>query len=226
VIVSIHQPEHLPYLGYFNKMARCDKYIILDDVQFTKNNFQNRNKIIDKNNHETWLSVPVEMKNHTQLLIKDMKIANIANWQKKYIKTIEQIYSKHEYYHKYIEEIKSIIIKHNKYLIDLNMAFIYFFRNTFNIDSKIIFSSSLNVNSVKNERVIDLCKSVGATTYLSGNGAKNYLDSNSFSENGLELIYQDYEHPSYNSKNFMPYLSSLDLLMNCGEDGENIVKKN
>ena len=224
MIVSIHQPEHLPYLGFFNKMSRCDKYVILDDVQYTKNNFQNRNKIISKNNQEIWLTVPVSIKNHTKKTIKDIKVANVGNWQKKYLKTIEQVYSKHKYFELYIDEIKGIICKDYTYLIDLNMDFICFFRNIFNISNELLFSSTLDINSFKSDRIVDICRVLDATVYLSGNGAKGYLNKDLFENENIKLVFQDYQHPTYESKNFMPYLSSIDLAMNCGPGSEKIIK--
>ena len=225
MIVSIHQPEHLPYMGFFNKMARCDKYVILDDVQYTKNNFQNRNKIISKQSKELWLTVPVNIKKHIQKEIKDMRIANISNWKKKYISTIEQTYSKHRYFNLYIDELKDLITQEHNFLIELNMSLIYFFRNIFNISTEMIFSSSLSINSTKTIRIVDICKKLNGTVYLSGNGAKQYLDETLFQENAIDLAYQNYEHPVYEARNFVPYLSSLDLIMNCGMESEKIVKK-
>lgn len=224
MIVAIHQPEHLPYLGFFNKMSRCDIFVMLDDVQFTKNNFQNRNRVLSTNQKDLWLTVPVQTKGHTQNHIRDIVISRAGNWKKKYIKTIRQCYSKHPYFGRYFEAVEGIMNQEHTLLLDLNMAWIKFFRASLQIDNQVVFSSELNINSKKTDRLVDICKHLNATQYLSGDGAKAYLDERVFNEVDIDVRYQSFVHPEYPSKHFKPYLSCIDLLMNCGDESGSIVR--
>ena len=224
MIVAIHQPEHMPYLGFFHKMSRCDAFVILDDVQFTKNNFQNRNRIVQPDGRETWLTVPVAMKGHTESEIRRIRIADEPQWRKKYWRTLAQSYSKHPYFAPLREELEPILLGDQELLIELNMELIRFFRRWLEIDCPLRFSSALGVESRKTDRIVEICRRLGATTYISGTGARDYLDHAPFREAGIELRYQQFSHPEYPAPVFRPYLSTLDLLANCGKEAARYIK--
>ena len=161
--VSIHQPEHFPYMGFFEKMSMADLFVILDDVQYKKNNWQNRNKFLNKNNVEEFFNVQVE-KGATKKLICDVNVVD-GPWREKNIKKLQQNFG--------IDT--SEIYSHTK-LVDINMASIIWAREKLNIDKPMIYSSDLSIKTKSTQRLVDICKEVGATQYISGMGGKSYLD--------------------------------------------------
>ena len=165
--VAIHQPEHFPYMGFFEKMKAADVFVILDDVQYKKNNWQNRNKFLNKNGVEEFFSVQVE-KEATKKLINEVNIVE-GPWRKKTIKKIQQNFNLDT----------SNIYSHNK-LIDINMESIMWAREKLNIDKPMILSSDLSIKTKSTQRLVDICNEVGATEYISGLGGKDYLDDSLF----------------------------------------------
>ena len=165
--IAIHQPEHFPYMGFFEKMKTSDVFVILDDVQYKKNNWQNRNKFLNKNKVEEFFSVQVE-KGATKKDIKDVKVVE-GNWKIKNIKKLQQNFN--------IDTTN--IYSYNK-LIDINMASIIWARKKLNINKPIILSSSLNIKTKGTQRLADICDKIGATHYISGIGGKSYLDEKLF----------------------------------------------
>ena len=165
--VTIHQPEHFPYMGFFEKMKSADIFVILDDVQYKKNNWQNRNKFLNKNKIEEYFSVQVE-KGATKKLIKDIKVVD-GPWKLKNIKKLKQNFN--------IDTTK--IYSYNK-LIDINISSIKWAMDKLNIDKPLIYSSSLSISTKGTQRLVDICKEIGATEYISGLGGKTYLEEELF----------------------------------------------
>lgn len=226
--VAIHQPEHLPWAGFFHKMNSVDKYVVLDTVQFTKNNFQNRNKIYSKGDGYKWLSVPVGLKGHTSLTIADMNISQSSNvkWRASYWGKLEATYRRHPYYKSYKDRLKMIVFETEPHLMTLNMNFIEFFREELEIETELIFASSLDVDGRRSELLANICKKLGAQLYLSGSGGREYLNLKFFQESNIEVQYQDYIYPRYESQDYIPYLSAIDVLMNCGNEARDIILRN
>ena len=168
MIISIHQPLHFPYLGFFQKMEMADVFVLLDDVKFCKNEFYNRNRFKNKQERDEWFTVPVEKKANSKL-IKDVYVAKDFGWKKKLLKQM---------YYNFKEDF-SDIYEHEK-IIDMNIDSIEYCRKKLNINNKIINSSELNINGVKSERLSNICKELGATEYISGPFGKNYLDVSFF----------------------------------------------
>lgn len=214
--ITIHQPEYLPWVGFFHKMLQADLYVVLDNVQFKKNNFQNRNRLIDRDGNVFWSSVPVCMKGHIEKNIADMRIDNSKPWQRKIWGRIESAYCRHPYF-KYMEEKVSPLL-HTKYsrLIDLNMAIMGMFRQEFGIKTKIIKASQLEVDGKRSDLLANIVKRVGGKTYLSGPSGQEYLESSTFVSRNIDLEFHDFTPISYPAKIYKPYLSALDLFMNVG----------
>ena len=165
--VAIHQPEHFPYMGFFDKMRSVDLFVILDDVQYTKNNWQNRNRFFNTNKVEEFFTVQVE-KHANKKLIKDVLTVD-GPWRNKNLKKIKQNFNldlKHIFSH--------------KALIDINMASIKWGANKLNINTPILLSSTLNILTNGSQRLADICSKVNATEYVSGLGGKSYLDESLF----------------------------------------------
>ncbi len=209
--IAVHQPQYMPWMGYFDKMEQSDIFVILDDVQYKKNEWQNRNKIRTPDEWQ-WITVPVEYSFGQK--IEDIRINNRSNWRKKHIKSLSLNYSKAEYFSKYFGIFEKILSREWVSLCDLNVYVINEFRKVLGIGSDIIKSSGLGINTSSTRRLVDICKDLGGDTYISGPGGRDYLEENIFEENGIKLIYQAYEHPEYKQvyKGFYPYMSVIDLL--------------
>lgn len=221
-VITIHQPEHMPWLGFFNKMLKSEIFVILDNVQFEKNYYQNRNRILG-NNGAQWLNVPTETKGHMDKTIREIKIANTTqpNWKKKYLLTLELNYCKHPFFNDIFPPIKNILEIHDEYLCDLNVSLILYFAQLLNADCQFLYASQMNLNGKKSNLIYQICKQLGAGTYISGSSGRDYMNLDVFCNDGIQVKFNDYVHPIYAQKKsfeFVPYLSVLDLLMNKGPD--------
>lgn len=221
--IAIHQPQYLPWIGYFDKMDRADIFVILDDVQYKKNEWQNRNKIRTSESWQ-WLTVPVHYKFGE--LIKDVEIDDHKNWPDKHLKSIEMNYAKSEHFDKYILFFRDIFSGKWGSLEELNTHCIRYIKDSLGIKTKILRSSMLGVASSSTERLVGICRSLDADTYISGIGGRDYLDENLFSESNIKVEYQDYKHPEYEQlhEGFFPYMSAVDLLFCCAEESLDIIR--
>ena len=177
--VAIHQPEHFPYMGFFQKMQSVDLFVILDDVQFTKGGWQNRNKFLNKNNVEDFFTVQVE-KRANKKLIKDVNIVD-GVWRKKVIKKLQQNFN-----------IDLSYVYNKKKLLEMNLCSIEWGRNELNINTEMILSSNLNITTTRTQRIVDICTAVNADEYVCGSGAvdpKNgaYLNTSLFTDIKLSI---------------------------------------
>ncbi len=223
-LISIRQPGYLPYLGFFKKIESSDLFVFLDDAQFEKNDWDNRNKIktIDSS---AWLTIPVFRKFGTKL--NEVKIDNSQDWHKKHKKTIEMNYQKSEYFSKYWNDIELILSKKWEKLIDLNFEFITYFMRKLEITTPTIKSSELKIKKVGSDRLLEICKKLDVDTYLSGELGINYLDENIFSKNNIDIIYEKFIHPTYKQIHgeFLPNMAIIDILFNEGENAVKILKE-
>ena len=213
MICAIHQPQYLPYLGFFDKMCKSDVFVLLDDCQFKKNEWQNRNRIRTKDGWQ-WLTVPVIQRFGQS--IKEVKINNATNWKHKHLQSLIINYTKAHYFKDYIEFFNESYRREWNYLVDINIHFISYLKEAFNINTRLMRSSELNVHSQATDRLIEICEKVRADTYLSGPGAKEYLEMEKF--NYIRLVFQEFEPQIYQQQfeGFIPFLSSIDYLFNCG----------
>ena len=213
-IITIHQPETFPWLGFFNKMMLADEYIILDNVQFRKNYFQNRNQFLTKQG-PIYLTVPVDFKNYK--LINEIVIKYNENWQRKHLNTIKQSYGKAKYFKEHIDFFESLYSMKFELLVDFNMEVINYIRKVLNINVPIVKVSSLNVEGTSSELLLNICKNRKADIYISGRDGRNYLDITIFKQKNIKVVYHNFTHPKYkqfNSREFIPYMSTFDLLFN------------
>lgn len=166
--LTIHQPEHFPYLGFFQKMEAADLFVLLDDVQFTKGNFQHRNKFLNNNGVEEWFTVGLESKPNTKLINK-VKVSDDSKWRRVILSKLETNFKKD------FTEIYS----HSR-LININLASIEYCRRALGITTPMVLSSELNLTSTSSQRLADICTELGATEYISGAGGRAYLDESVF----------------------------------------------
>jgi len=217
MIVAAHQPYFLPYMGFFNKINNADIFVYLDDVKDTRGSFSNRNKVKSPQG-EQWFTVPVTTKN---IRIDLVEIVWYENWMGHHLDILEHLYSKAKYYSEYIELIDfTYDYAKWKYLSKLNEAMLFWIFIKLKLFPEVYHSSDLNIKTTKSQRLIDICKKVGGDTYLSGLGAKEYVDVDLFKKEGIEVIFQDYQQPKYKQRfgEFVPNLSVIDALFNCGEE--------
>lgn len=227
MILSGHQPEYLPYIGFFYKMAKADKFILVDHVQFVKKNFQNRNRIRTAQGSDgwTWLTVPVITHGKRYQRIDEVEIDNSTSWGKKHWKTIFLNYKKAPFFNMYSDFFEKLYSKKWQKLADLNKNIIYYLKGELNIKTPIVKSSDYDFKKTKTELLIEMCKKIGADTYLSGSGGKIYVKEENFKKNNLKHIFSDFEHPIY-SQAFKPFISNLsviDLLFNYGPKSLDII---
>jgi hypothetical protein len=216
MVVTIHQPEHLPWTGFFHKMSQADVYVLLDVVQFTKNNWQNRNQLVDRQGQAFWLTVPVMMKGHTSNAIKDIQIDNQQDWRRKYWGRLEQAYCRHPFYAQYAPALREIVMQPCDRLVDLNLALIRFLREALGLGNRILCASELPVSGVRSELLLDICRKLEAKTYLSGPSGRDYLKQEIFAEAGIALEFHTFKPPVYPAPHYLPALSTLDVLFNHG----------
>ena len=222
-IVAIHQPQYLPWLPYCDKADSCDIFVYLDNVQYQKNGLQNRNQIKTAQGAH-WLTVPV----HVSLgqTIHEVRIAN-PHWQKKHSRTLEQNYARTAGYKRLMEGLRSVMNQPFEYLVDLNIAVTDWMFAQLGISCKYLRASDLDVSGEKDDLLLDICKTVGATVYFSGQGAKDYQDEPKFRQNGIELRYQHYHNQPYHQCfpeiGFVANLSALDLILNIGDEARAVM---
>ena len=229
IILSAHQPAYLPWLGYFHKMALSDIFVILDDVQFEKNSFINRNKI-KTSRGPIWLTVPVLISGHTTLTISDMKINNTANWREKHWKAIYLNYKKAPYFTKYSAFFEDLYKKEWHRLSDLLAYTTDFFVKELKLGTVLYKQSDLQIKSKKQQLILDLCANFKADVFVCGAMGRNYIDAADFSKHGTNVVFQEYKHPVYPQlwSGFVPNLSIIDFLFNIENDrlSEIMVDKN
>jgi len=218
LVVSGHQPNYLPWLGFFDKMLQCDLFIIEDNVQFELQGFQNRNRVKTLNGVK-WLTVPIE---HAGGLmpISEVKIANRAepDWAKRHWLTLKYNYCRAPYWEKFSGFFEETLKQEWTRLIDLNMHLIKGIMQFLYLKTPLVMSSSLNVSEKGSEKVLAQCKVLDASTLLAGVGAKDYLNLERFKEEGVEVVFQDFRYPVYPQLHgaFVPDLSVVDYLFCAG----------
>jgi len=221
MIVGIHQPNYLPYLGFFDKMAKSDIFVIYDDAQFNKSDFQHRNRIRIYHGWK-WLTVPVEKK---RIPINEVKIRNEVKtwkgvkWSDAHFRDIHDNYKDAPYYSVYADELMRIYKRNYEKLVDLNMELIRFLMKAFDIDVEIVFSSDLGFTSKSTQKLVEIVEALGGDVYLSGPKGKDYLDVSLFERKGIKVVFQDFKHPVYKQryKGFVPNMAAIDALFNVGK---------
>ncbi len=226
-VLSIHQPNYLPWLGYFYKIYKSDVFVILDNVQYVKNSIANRNKIKNNKGEAIWLTVPVKISKGHDQNYNEIKIDYEQKWQQKHINFLREYYRKALYFDDYFTEISEIIKLRFNTLAELNTELIKYFCSKLLIETPIYISSAFNQEfGKKNLQNINICKYFEATTYLSGEGAKKYNDEELFKSNNIKLKYSAFELPQYSQLfgTFIPNLSVVDIIFNCGPESTKILK--
>ena len=214
--LAVLQPGYLPWLGFFDQMRRSDVFVYYDDVQFDKHGWRNRNRVKAPSG-PLWLTVPV--RHHGKPRILDVEIDERAPWARRHTGTIRQFYARAPFLDRYIGPLEEILLRPWTKLVDLDIAVAARMADWLEVHTQIERSSCLEIDGERSVRLVRICQRFGATRYLSGNAAQAYLDVELFATNGIEVVWQDFRHPTYPQQHgdFVPYLSAMDLLLNCGE---------
>jgi len=220
MIVSIHQPQYMPWIPYFVKVAKSDIFVILDSVDYQKNGLQNRNQIKTAQG-PIWITVPVKHKLGQK--IKDIEINNGINWRKKHWKTISQNYRNARNYNSYKNDLEELFVREWSSLIDINLYILDLMFRWLEIGTRIVRSSELSASGNGTKLILNICQELEATRYLTGIGGRSYLDEESFGESNIGIEYIDPTLPArypqlYEATGFAGNLSALDIILNCGND--------
>lgn len=218
MIVACHQPVFLPYLGVIRKIMDSDCFILLEDVQYVRRGYINRNKILIQGKPQ-WLTVPVK-KASRETPINEIEISYDTDWRDKMLSTIEHVYKKAPYFSEVFPIIEDALKWKFAYLMYFNAYLLISILNYLEINTKVCRSSQFDVYTLNpTDRLITLTKKVGGDTYLSGENGRKYMELDKFKD--IKVEFQEYKikpYPQFNSKEFVPYLSILDYMMNMGKD--------
>ena len=216
MIVAVHQPQYLPWPGYFDKIRQADVFCYLDNVQYKKNDWQNRNRIKTSQGWQ-WITVPVRY--NFPAKICEVKIDSTVRWRKKHLQALVTNYRRSPFFNQYIDVYEQIYAEDWQYLSELNIQFIERLKDALGLGQKpAIKSSQLKLREDPTDRLIDICKAVKADTYMSGQDGVKYMNPARFKENDIKVIIQDFKHPVYPQlfEGFESHMSVVDLLFNCG----------
>jgi hypothetical protein len=228
MILSVHQPQYIPWLGYFDKIDKSDCFVFLDQVQYKAREYQNRNKIRTKDGW-IWMTVPVISKGIGRQKICDVLIDNSNGWRKKHCNSLKVWYKGAEYFKDHYPFFEELYAEKSEQLENINIDIINYFLKELAINTPVYFESELGITTTKTDRIIEICKKLKADVYLSGIGGKDYLEEEKFAQAGIKLKYQEFSHPTYQQQytereSFIPYMSCLDLLFNEGPNSKKIMR--
>jgi hypothetical protein len=218
-IVTISQPRYLPACSYIHRMLLSDIFVYLDNVKYSPRDWENRNKLKLSDGNAVWITVPV-LHEHGDQLIRDTRINNESNWPRKHLNTLLYNYSKAGYFNNYIGFFLDVYSRKWDYLEELNIAIVEFFIKQLGLSCRFLKASELGVEGKGQELLTDICRRVGADVYLSGPMGSHYIHADHFGERNIKLVYHDYKCSEYPQMygEFLPWMSFLDLLFNCGEE--------
>jgi len=223
--IAVLQPSFFPWLGYLDQMARTDAFVYLDDVQYTRRDWRNRNKIRTPRGW-MWLTVPVCSKGHFAQPLLETRIDNALPWKAKHLNALRHNYARAPYFDLYFPALETIYKREWPFLSDLCFETLDWLRRALGVDTPTRRASQLSVPGEKDRRILELCRALEADRYLTGDLARHYLDPAALEANGIQVEFQQYHHPKYRQQGpgFVAYLSVLDLLFNEGPASLGILK--
>ncbi len=232
-VVSGHQPVYLPWLGLFQKLVLADVFVVMDDVQYLEQDWNNRNYIKQKSGRLR-LTVPVSAKRSHSGLIRDIRIcsdgdlAGSGHWQRSHYRAILSCYARAPYFARHAPFLETLYLAGKwKWLHDLNLKILRYFIRELGIDVELVIASEYGFKGAKSGLVLDHCLKLNADVCVLGEHGKSYIDRESFYRNGIWLYFQKYRHPEYPQlfEPFVSHLSVLDLLMNAGPESLDILMR-
>lgn len=225
MILTAHQPVYLPWLGLFHKIALADEFVSFNQVQYQPKDWNNRNKV-KTNAGAIWLSVPVKRSGYLDKTISDIEIDNSLPWARKHWRTLHLNYHRAPYFSRYADFFEEVYVRREwSRLVELNEFMLAWFLDTLGLKRKLRSAAEYRFQGVKSDLVLDMCRQLGASTYIFGALGKDYADVAKFRAQGVEPYFQDYAHPEYPQQHgaFVSHLGIVDLLFNCGPTSLDII---
>lgn len=225
MIVAVHQPQYLPWTGYFDKMDSADVFVLLDTVQFKKGEWQNRNRF-KTDRGPVWVTVPV--RHHSGQLISEVAInEQNRNWSHKHRQALTTCYGATPFCEPVAAALETLWEREWSRLAPLNSAVIEALRELLGIDTPLVVASDLPpMPDQADERLIAICRELGADTYLAGAGGPAYMEMERWEGTGIDVRVHDFTHPMYDQPfgDFLPAMSAVDLLCNCGPEALEVLR--
>jgi hypothetical protein len=220
--VGIHQPNFLPWIGFFKKLYLSEIFVFLDDVEFSNRSYTKRTKIKIADS-QRWLNIPI----NKGLKINEINMNNLINWKEQHFKTLKFNYGNTKYYSEILELLNDVYSKDHQKLMDFNIDLIKEICKYLDIKVDFLYSSDLKINSSKSDRILDICNKLNATEYISGVGAKNYNEDLKFKTHNINLHYLEIKKIKYEQTGdtFIFGLSIIDLLFNLGKKSIDVIKE-
>lgn len=222
--LAAHQPQYMPWLGYFDKMDRVDLFVLLDTVQYKKNEWQNRNRIRTAKGWQ-WLTVPVRYR--YPMMIREVGIDETSPWRRKHREALRIQYARAPHVGWMLDEIDPVLREPCGSLAQLNTHTVRILAGLLGVRTPIVLSSSVDgIPQGADDRLIALCHHFGCRTYLAGTGGRDYMDIGAYRRAGIEVEFQSFRHPNYRQPHpgFEPALSAIDCLMNCGSGAAAVMR--
>ena len=215
MIVTIHQPDFLPWLGFFDRWKRSQRYVVLDDAQFIRRGWQHRDKIKTPGGVQ-WLTLPVQKKGNFTQAIRDVRLEEGLDWRGKHLRTIRSCYGKAPHFERHFAFLERAYLGGSRFLMEFNLLLLEYAAGVLGIDTPLCLASTFGSGELRaTRRLVELTRLAGGDVYLTGVGSRDYLDEAAFRQQGIAVAWQAFEHPIYPQLHgpFEPGLSVLDYLM-------------
>ncbi len=218
--ILIHQPEYLPWTHLFEKIKESDTFVFLDNVQYNRRSFQNRNQI-KINSGKKWLTVPIKKASRFEL-ISNIKIDNSKNWKEQHLETIKENYKDTPYFTSFYGELESLLKNYHENLCQLNIDLILLICKLLRIKCNFVNLSNLKINSKKSDLIFDICLELNSKEYITGMGSQSYLNLDKFKKNNININFLSPKDEIYKQMfmniGFIKDLSIIDKIFNKGFD--------
>jgi len=226
VTVCIHQPDFVPWLGFFHKLTIADVYIVLDDVQFIRRGWHHRDRIKTSSGAQ-WLTIPIRKKGNFHQLIRDTEIDNDTDWRRAHLATLRANYARAPHFDVYMPLFEGAYARPHRRLIDFNMELLHMLNDALGVDIEVRFSSEMGHDpaSRQSDLLVELVRLANGKAYLTGQGSTEYLDQAAFNSANIDVQWQSFTHPVYPQLHgaFIPNLSAVDALMNVGPSSASLI---
>ncbi len=224
-IIAMHQPNYIPWLGYFYKISQSNIFVFVDDCQFSSSGMHSYHYIKSPQGLFR-LRIPVDYKHVSKSSINEVRTKDELNWKKYHLKILMHNYKKSRHFEEVFQDFSNLLLKNYQNLADMDQAIIMFFCNKLGINTKFKISSSIPINSTKEERIIEICKYLNGNVYYSGTGARAYQREEYFIQNNINLVYSDFKPFQYYQPwgKFESNVSILDYLLEYGYDWSRVLE--